>query len=279
MHLVTLMLYPCFPRHFLTLKAMFLLLGLRFRNPLLRVLRLYIAPIVVMVTVFSIPRFFEYKQTFFDPKNETTPLSHLSPTPMMLTDAYRMWYLNWASLLVRGLIPLVLLLYTNIRIYQTLRHRRRNPPDSSRTQSSFQDDRKLAVVLFSVVIVYAITNVPWLIIDIIDAFGYSKMRKDMAKGCPSAGSPIWVKTIGPFILLLRSINTSANFFCYAFFSEDFRVNLKWRFSRDRQSEKRKCQCNSHIRVGTTADAKSSVATQFPRLCDDQLMIVHSDTRS
>ena len=65
------------------------------------------------------------------------------------------WYINWARLLVLGLLPFVAISFLNTRIYIAIRRRRNRR----------REDRK-SVVLMLIVAVFTVCNLPRLILNL-----------------------------------------------------------------------------------------------------------------
>ena len=61
----------------------------------------------------------EYTTTQDPVTNETVSTFHLEPTEMRTAPMYTM-YFNWSRLIVHGIIPFVMLVYLNAKIYKDI---------------------------------------------------------------------------------------------------------------------------------------------------------------
>lgn len=100
----------------------------------------YVASVTFLSIVFTGTRFFEAKVEYdyvLDPAtNETVNYTVIGPLPTDLrTHPIYTAYFNWSRLVVLGIIPFVLLVYLNTKIYQDIkarRNRRMSQRDGSR---------------------------------------------------------------------------------------------------------------------------------------------------
>ncbi len=88
----------------------------------------YVASVSFLAVLFTATRFFEAKVEYdydVDPAtNETIPGSYepiLMPTDFRTAPLYTA-YFNWSRLIVLGIIPFVMLVYLNAKIYQGIKH-------------------------------------------------------------------------------------------------------------------------------------------------------------
>lgn len=90
------------------------------------------------------------------------------PTDLRMNDAYIFWYNNLAKLLITGLIPFLSLCIFNTRIYGALRRRRNvmGPNATAAHQQQLNEDNRQALVLFSIVIIFLISNVPRIALNL-----------------------------------------------------------------------------------------------------------------
>lgn len=88
----------------------------------------YVSAVIFLSVVFTITRFFEadviYKYTVDPSTNETLDYTaHLVPTELRTAPLYTM-YFNWSRLIVLGIIPFIMLVYLNAKIYKDIKARR-----------------------------------------------------------------------------------------------------------------------------------------------------------
>jgi hypothetical protein len=89
----------------------------------------YVSAVIILSVAFTITRFFEasvvYDQLLDPVTNDTLGFkAHLEPTAMRTAPLYTM-YFNWSRLIVLGIIPFVMLVYLNAKIYKDIQARRK----------------------------------------------------------------------------------------------------------------------------------------------------------
>ena len=78
----------------------------------------YVSVVTFLSLVFTITRFFEAKIEYYPVENSTMVEGpFIMPTEMRTAPIYTT-YSNWSRLIVLGIIPFVLLVYLNTKIYQ-----------------------------------------------------------------------------------------------------------------------------------------------------------------
>lgn len=202
-------------------------------NPWKRVW-MYIIPVLILSTVFNLPKFAETKvveeiiiKKRVDPETFETEfynytLVTVHPTDLRMNDAYIFWYNNLAKLLITGLIPFLSLCIFNTRIYGALRRRRNvmGPNATAAHQQQLNEDNRQALVLFSIVIIFLISNVPRIALNLHEVFTIEQYKEDVSHGCIHL--PFWVLLSGTVSQLLMVVNSSINFFIYCVMSALFR---------------------------------------------------------
>ena len=109
-------------------------------NPWKRILKYYIAPVIVFSVIFCAPKYFEIEFVeeidFFESENDTNALqnstipmsitsnSRTKPTEFRMNDIYVLVYCNIAKVLVQGIIPFLSLSFLNYRIFWVINRRR-----------------------------------------------------------------------------------------------------------------------------------------------------------
>ena len=90
------------------------------------------------------------------------------PADLRMNDAYVFYYNNLAKLVITGLVPFVSLCFFNFKIYSSLRRRRSvmGPAACAAHQQQLNEDNRQALVLFSIVIIFIVTNTPRILINI-----------------------------------------------------------------------------------------------------------------
>ncbi len=227
-----------------TSKLIFPLLVLVQGNQLRRVSRLYAAPVATFALLFNLPKYFEV--TFH------AELGVPFPSELRLDDNYVIWYQCALKLLVTGLLPLAALAYFNLRVVMVLMRQVRVNRDNSLqmtavnsgggggrngiahalsvhrhpdavTQAS-KAGRQQALLLFSVVVIFLLTNLPRIGLDVYE----TTLLGDPCRGPLVSGSdaPGWVLATSEMLLVA---NSSVNFLVYSMQSDPFRRALKMFF--------------------------------------------------
>ena len=90
------------------------------------------------------------------------------PAELRMNDDYVFYYNNLAKLVITGVIPFVSLCFFNFKIYSSLRRRRNimGPAATAAHQQQLNEDNRQALVLFSIVIIFLVTNSPRIFINI-----------------------------------------------------------------------------------------------------------------
>ena len=90
------------------------------------------------------------------------------PADLRMNDDYVFYYNNLAKLLITGIIPFVSLCFFNFKIYSALKKRRQvmGPAATAAHQNQLNEDNGQSLVLFSIVVIFLVTNSPRIIMNI-----------------------------------------------------------------------------------------------------------------
>ena len=80
----------------------------------------YVVPVFTFAFAFNIPKFLE-AEIVHDNRTGDPNEPFLSVTELRLHPDYTIYYNNWTRLAVLGIIPAVLLVFFNAKIYQDIR--------------------------------------------------------------------------------------------------------------------------------------------------------------
>merc|ERR1719232_693026 len=142
---------------------------------------------------------------------------------------YTIYYTNWTRLLIMGIIPTVLLIYFNYKIYKDVKHRNRRQLSMSRTsatatqQARRKQEDNLAVVFMGIVLIFLVCNFPRNMLSLFESLW---IRRSMA--CQKTGMrgfPVWAIILGNFSHLLLVVNSSTNMILYIFLNKQFRMHF------------------------------------------------------
>jgi hypothetical protein len=82
----------------------------------------YLLPVISLSVLFNIPKFFEAEISFDGSQLNSTEiqLPTIDITSLRKNPDYAIYYHNWARLAVLGIVPFVMLVYFNTKIYNDL---------------------------------------------------------------------------------------------------------------------------------------------------------------
>ena len=80
----------------------------------------YVVPVFTFAFVFNVPKFLEAK-IVHDNRTGDPNEPFLMVTELRLDPSYAIYYNNWTRLAVLGIIPAVMLVFFNAKIYQDIR--------------------------------------------------------------------------------------------------------------------------------------------------------------
>ena len=87
-------------------------------------------------------------------------------------------------------------------------------------QQQLNEDNRQALVLFGIVVIFFVSNVPRILLNLHEVFTIDDYKEELSKGCTNL--PLWVLLSGNFSQLFMVANSSLNFFIYCFMSSVFR---------------------------------------------------------
>jgi len=161
-----------------------------------------------------------------------SPSPYIAITWLRKHPDYMKFYIYWTNLFVKAIIPTVLLIYFNYKIYQDVKNRnRRQLTMSSRTgtgtgsaqQARRKQEDNLAVVFLGIVLVFLICHTPRNICNLAETYYIDnsiecqKMRQN--------GFPFWVLVLNTISHLLLVVNSSTNMILYIFLNKLFRLHF------------------------------------------------------
>jgi hypothetical protein len=83
----------------------------------------FLCPLMVFAFLFNIPKFLEC-EVIYHKYGNTTEI-YLDVTELRMNDMYVTWYINYARLIVLGLLPFTAISFLNTKIYLAIRRRRK----------------------------------------------------------------------------------------------------------------------------------------------------------
>ena len=203
----------------------------------------YVAPILILATLFYIPKRLEIELATKewcdenDTKKENCTLENeIVLTELRSNNHYILWYQNVSNLLITAVIPLVSLIYLNLNIYLKFKqYLQRQPLTVSSTskvslnlaqekiRKREKDMIQQTMILFAIVILFGIFHILRIILNIEEFASHD--NNNIAKNMGCDWLQYWTIIAAPVSHLLLQINSSINFFIYCFFNKHFRDEL------------------------------------------------------
>ena len=136
---------------------------------------------------------------------------YLDVTQLRMNELYVTWYINWARLLVLGLLPFGAISFLNTKIYLAIRRRRKGRR---------RRDDNLSIVLMLIVVVFLICNLPRLILNMHEITVNQDVNR--CQQTDLGGFPVWSIALGFVSHVLLVFNSSINLLIYCMVGAKFR---------------------------------------------------------
>lgn len=219
----------------------------------------YVGPVVIVSILINIPKFLESEVNVDHIVDDTHPsvikfdngsytfnnsynleelrdsiytVTHtIGVTTLRRDPYYIMYYNNWTRLILVCILPTILLMYFNYKIYQDVKHRNRRQMSMSRSSvtatSTHQARRKqednLAVVFMGIVLVFLLCHTPRNLLSVAEMFMIHKVLACQNIGM--RGFPVWSLITAIFSQLLLVVNSSTNMILYICLNKTFRQHF------------------------------------------------------
>jgi len=207
----------------------------------------YILPSLIAAFVVNTSRFFETETasicldfTECGPCYESATWAYyVRPTQLRLKKEI-IYYHTWTWVVFTGLIPLIILIFLNLRILSSLRSLRcrleigKTVTNGSSTTEKLRERRatqqsrdcNLAIILVSTVVMFFLCHLPRVVTSIYEAANIHSILDCREKGRDK--TPIWFMYITNAVQLLMVVNASVNLPIFFFAGKTFRevtINL------------------------------------------------------
>ena len=203
----------------------------------------YVTPITVVAVLFYTPKFFEFKVTNRNENclNSTVMVtstlanncSHedydINETGLRRDKNYVLWYMNILNIVFTVVVPFTLLVYFYTKIYIGMKHFEKRQPSlrkkinqsTNKDMGSISNDsQEKSVIIFSLVLMFLSCHILRVVLNIQELIYFEWSSKDIERGC--YGVRFWAMVLVPISEFMLLTNSSANFFIYFCFYEDFR---------------------------------------------------------
>ena len=162
----------------------------------------------------------------------------LHPTEMRRNPYYSIYYINPATLLVTGVIPLALLAYWNYVIYTKIKSSSKRFEQTStrsiRLRNGQRQENEFAKVFIGIVVAFVFSHSLRIVLNFQEAISTKSALLCIESG--KEGVPFWILITNELNKLLLVINSSANIIIYCCMNSKFRQRLLRKRRRHLRSE-------------------------------------------
>ena len=205
----------------------------------------YIIPVLLSSVLFYLPKFFEFDISLSNETSEKNNNAHntsayqqdylIKETSLRKNKSYIFWYSNVLNHIITIVIPLIMLMYLNFGIYLELKMFKKRQPSSRTKIRDIQMEQKgmkkedsekneQSIMIISLVFMFILCHSLRAVLNIQELVNFEWKFKEISNGC--AGVKFWAMVLVPFSEFMLLTNSSANFFIYFLFHNDFRFYLQ-----------------------------------------------------
>ena len=188
----------------------------------------YIILVLVLSTLYNIPRFFEYelKDVNIDMDGDLVTVTYLQSTKFRLDPIYIQIYVNWLYMIFMYGIPFSFLSVANIKIGLAISEARKARRRMCIETQKMPNEESLSIMLMFIVLIFIACNSLAMVSNILESFQFSALAFTQVSN------------------LLVVLNSSITVIVYCIFCKKFRKNLLYLLrlrSRQRNS------ANGHLK--------------------------------
>eukprot|EP00092_Neocalanus_flemingeri_P004693 GFUD01005057.1.p1 GENE.GFUD01005057.1~~GFUD01005057.1.p1 ORF type:complete len:384 (-),score=75.01 GFUD01005057.1:129-1280(-) len=163
----------------------------------------HILPVLALSIIINIPKFFESGVVY----DTISGNSQIGITELRYDRNYVIYYQNWFRFLVLGLVPMLLLIFLNLRVFIAI--------NSRKTSSK---EMTYSTILLFIVAIFILCNMPRVALNFHEVLDFEQIEQ--------CGPPVWSLIFSVFSnSLLPAINSTINFFIYFLAGKKFRNSL------------------------------------------------------
>eukprot|EP00092_Neocalanus_flemingeri_P036969 GFUD01040248.1.p1 GENE.GFUD01040248.1~~GFUD01040248.1.p1 ORF type:complete len:384 (+),score=91.46 GFUD01040248.1:150-1301(+) len=163
----------------------------------------HILPVLALSVIINIPKFFESGVVY----DTISGNSKIGITELRYDRNYVIYYQNWFRFLVLGLVPMLLLIFLNLRVFMAI---------NSRKSSS--KEMTYSTILLLIVAIFILCHLPRVALNFHEVLEFEQIDQ--------CGPPVWSLIFSVFSnSLLPAINSTINFFIYFLAGKKFRKSL------------------------------------------------------
>jgi hypothetical protein len=173
---------------------------------------------------------------------------------MRMNPYYSIYYINPATFLVLGIIPLLLLAYWNFNIYKQIKSVSSWVEQNASRPSRSHQENELARVLIGIVITFVCCHALRILLNFHEAITIKDIMACHAEG--KEGIPLWPQITNEFSKLMLVTNSSANIIIYCCLNSNFRKNMLSCLTKKRETR------NQTLAPSNTVDGLGKVETTY-----------------
>ena len=147
----------------------------------------------------------------------------VTPSEMRMNPMYSIYYINPATFVVLGILPLILLAYWNFNIYKQIKSVSSWAEQNASRPSRSHQENELARVLIGIVITFVCCHALRILLNFHEAITIKDIMACHAEG--KEGIPLWPQITNEFSKLMLVTNSSANIIIYCCLNSNFRKNI------------------------------------------------------
>jgi len=161
----------------------------------------HILPVLGLAVLINAPKFFE-SEVVYEEDN-----SMIMVTELRKNKNYTVYYQNWTRLFVLGLVPMLLLIFLNVRVFIAIHSRK-----SSGKETTY------STILLLIVAIFILCHMPRVALNIYEFYEMEKIS--------ICGPAVWSMIFKVFSNeVLPALNSAINFFIYFLAGKKFRRSL------------------------------------------------------
>lgn len=161
----------------------------------------HILPVLGLAVLINAPKFFE-SEVVYDGEN-----SRIGLTALRRDNNYAVYYQNWTRFFVLGLVPMLLLIFLNVRVFIAIHSRKSSSKDTT-----------YSTILLLIVAIFILCHMPRVALNIYEFFDQEQIN--------ICGPPVWSMIFHIFSNgVLPALNSAINFFIYFLAGRKFRQSL------------------------------------------------------
>jgi len=162
----------------------------------------HILPVLGLAVLINAPKFFESEVVYDEEDNST-----IMVTDLRKNKNYAVYYQNWTRLFVLGLVPMLLLIFLNVRVFIAIHSRKNSGKETT-----------YSTILLLIVAIFILCHMPRVALNIYEFYEMEKIS--------ICGPAVWSMIFKVFSNeVLPALNSAINFFIYFLAGKKFRRSL------------------------------------------------------